>query len=121
MAQHMSTHGQLATLEEIPESVWEEGPLFPLGRVEIESDAWELIPSGYLTRAIELHHCGVFGDIEEYEVRNNLENSKRFNRFILGEVLYTGCIYSRWNPPGYRQFMVFSVAKPELNTYVSAA
>ncbi len=120
-AQTMSTHAQCATLEGYSSDLLFGGPLFPLGSVSFEDKVWDSIPSLFLMRSLELHSCGIFGNLEEYEVENNYCNVSKFGKLRSGEKVYTGCIFSRWNPENYQVFMVMSHWDGHMVTWVSAA
>ncbi len=119
--QLVATHVQCATLENLPSHICDGGPLFQLGKVVLEQRAWEVIPSAYLLQALELHSCGIYGNLEGYEIYHNSHTLRCYEQYDQGIKVYRSCIYSRWNPPNYQPFMVMTYWAIDLVTAVSAA
>ncbi|MCC7339279.1 MAG: hypothetical protein IT422_29655 [Pirellulaceae bacterium] len=117
----LATHARCATLENLPSRICDGGPLFQLGKVVLEQRAWEIIPSAYLLQALELHSCGIYGDLEDYEIYHNSHTLRSFEEYNEGRSIYRSCIYSRWKPPHYQSFMVMTYWTIGLVTAVTAA
>lgn len=121
MEAQTTNNTQFANLENLPTYLCDSGPRFQLGRLEFEPWAWECIPSSILTQALDLHACGIFGDVDDHDATMNLRNIEVLVRKQNGEHLYGGLVYSRWNPPSHPSFMVMTDWMRDLVTFVTAA
>ncbi len=113
-------HAQSTTLFNIPPAFCEDGPLFRLGTVTFSPSIWEIVPAMFLGRALDLHSCGIFGDLEQYEIESNYANIQRLEEYQQGSKCYVGAIFSRWCPPGYPPFNVSTYCFSTLFTDVVA-